>query len=508
MINEYSQLLLSLAGVVVGAGLALLAIRGRGANLRTDLEAARGERDAARDALQIVKTELALKAQEAVNAAANRDETRAALQERHTELENLRALLTEAQVSLSKARTELDTTREAHAEKIAELTNVREAIDKDLKLLAQAALEKNNEAFLRTAKETFEAHKKLELQEMDKRRDAVEQLVKPLGKTLEEYQKQLSEMEKARKGDEGRIIQNLQTVTNAQIDLKTETSRLVNALRAAPKTRGRWGEQQLRNVMEMAGMMEFVDFLTEHTLKGDEQRLRPDAILRLPGGRALVIDAKTPMAAYLDALEAVDEDQRDAKLRDHARQLRTHMKQLGDKKYWNALDVAPDFVVMFVPGENLFAAAIERDPELFRDGVECRVLVTTPTTFIALAQAIAYGWRQEKISQNAQQVMRLGDELYRRMIQLGERVEGVTKALDTAVKRHNDLVGTLEARVLPQARKFGEMGIGNSGGEIPVFEPVQTDVREPRKDRDLVFDSPPSITSASGKAIDSDAAAE
>ncbi|WP_366554978.1 DNA recombination protein RmuC [Aquibaculum sediminis] len=374
----------------------------------------------------------------------------------------------------------LEKERQAHEQKLQELSSVRGQIEKDLKLLSQSLLKDTSDAFLKRAREVFEAQQK-------ESRSGLESLVKPVGEALKAYQEKLAASEQARKRDEGRIGEQLRQVAESHAKLQHTTGTLVNALRAAPKTRGRWGEQQLRTVLEMAGMMEYVDFTTEHHVATSDGPLRPDVVLRLPGGRRIVVDAKTSMSAYLEAIEAVDDGERERLLREHARQLRTHARQLGDKRYWDALEDTPDFVVMFVPGDNLYAAAIERDPNLFEEAYSQHVIIATPTTFLALAKAIAYGWRQERVSQDAQQVMTLGEELYKRLVRLGDRLSSLTKALETTVKRHNDLVGTLEGTVLPQARRFNDFGLGQAHGEIEESPPVLTDVREAVRGRDLEF---------------------
>ncbi|RME63516.1 MAG: DNA recombination protein RmuC, partial [Alphaproteobacteria bacterium] len=221
------------------------------------------------------------------------------------------------------------------------------------------------------------------------------------------------------------------------------------------------------------------------SMQGEDGRLVPDAIIRLPGGRAVVVDAKTSMAAYLDALDAHEDAQKERLLAQHAEQIRTHMKQLGSKKYWDALDVAPDFVAMFIPGDNFFAAAMERDPGLFEDAIANRVLLVTPTTMIALAKAIAYGWRQERMADNARQVAELGRELYRRLSKMGSHVARTGKSLDVAVKSFNQLIGSLEASVMPQARRFNDLEIAAAHESLPALEPVETEVREPTPGRDL-----------------------
>jgi DNA recombination protein RmuC len=290
------------------------------------------------------------------------------------------------------------------------------------------------------------------------------------------------------------LSEEMKSLVQMQADASAQTRKLVNALQAAPKTRGRWGEHQLHNVMELSGMSAHVDFLPEQTIAGDDGRLRPDVIIRLPGDRRIVVDAKTSMAGYLDAVEAVDDETREAHLAAHARQLRTHMRQLASKQYWDALPCTPDFVAMFIPGENFYAAAIERDPLLFENAIENKVLIVTPTTLIALAKAIAIGWRQEKIAENARHIGELGRELYRRLATMGNHVAGVGAGLDGAVKRYNDLVGSLESRVMPQARRFTELEVEGTREPLPELRPVDTLTREIRAEAPITLAAAASAT--------------
>src|SRR6266849_5744067 len=264
-----------------------------------------------------------------------------------------------------------------------------------LKGLAADALQGSQNSFLALANEAFARHKEGAEASLSQRQTAIEALLAPINASLEEYRKGIAEMEKGRQAAYGGLSTEIKSLAQMQADAGAQTRKLVNALQAAPKTRGRWGEQQLHNVMELSGMTAYVDYLPEKTVDLDDARLRPDVIIRLPGDRRIVVDAKTSMAAYLDAVDETEEAAREAHLQRHARQLRLHMKQLGAKAYWSALPFTPDFVVMFIPGENFFAAAIERDPDLFEEAIGERVLIVTPTTLIALAKAIAFGcWQR------------------------------------------------------------------------------------------------------------------
>jgi DNA recombination protein RmuC len=278
-------------------------------------------------------------------------------------------------------------------------------------------------------------------------------------------------MEETRQRTFGGLEEQLKHLSASQGQLQRETGNLVKALRT-PHVRGRWGEMTLQRVVELAGMAAHCDYEPQVTISGDDGRLRPDLLVRLPDNRSVVVDSKVPLDAYLDVLEAEDEDHRRDALARHAQQLRTHMTQLAAKSYWEQLPQTPEFVVMFIPGESLFAAASEVDHALLEDGMARQVVMATPTTLIAVLKAVAYGWRQEQIAENAQAISALGRQLYERVRTLADHVEEVGKALGKAVAAHNRAVGSMENRVFPAARRFKELGAA-SGDDIPTIEPIE-----------------------------------
>ncbi len=374
---------------------------------------------------------------------------------------------------------------------IQSLNEIREALQKEFELLASEALRKNNTSFLDLAAETFKTQKKVLESDGDKRAQAFKDLVQPIETTLKSYDERLKEFDKERTASSIELKSLMSQVQVGQKEVQTEAARLTNALRAAPKTRGRWGEETLKNVMELAGMSGFADFVTEESFERSGSLLRPDVILRLPGERTLVVDAKTSMTAYLDAIEETDESIREEHLSRHAKQIRTHMIQLAKKDYWDELKlksgqtITPDFVVMFIPGENFFAAAAERDKELFQDAYDNNVVIVTPATFIALAKAIAFGWRQEKVAENARHVAELGRELYKRLSTMGGHVLSLGKSLGKSVENYNGFVSSLDNRVWPQAKRFEELEIAKPGDKLPELNRLDIEVRERPEGRNI-----------------------
>jgi DNA recombination protein RmuC len=350
---------------------------------------------------------------------------------------------------------------------------LRDAVRDTFRALSDDALKSNNEAFLTLAETKLREVRATATAEIEQRKTAIEHLLEPMARTLGEVDRELRESERRRIESSAQLLQRIASLDTAGQDLRNQTGKLVDALKR-PGVRGRWGELQLKRVVELAGMVQHCDFLEQHTVTTDDgdRRMRPDVIIRLPGGKHVVIDAKAPLDAYLKALEAPDEASRQALLCEHARQVRSHVMQLSAKGYAAHVQPSPDFVVMFLPGEMFFSAALEHDPELIEFGVDQHVVPASPTTLIALLRAVAYGWQQQAMEENARKISDLGRQLYDSVRVLGGHFDDLGSRMKASLEAYNRAVGSLEGNVLVKARKFKELQAANALEEIPALEPV------------------------------------
>ncbi|SHH24480.1 DNA recombination protein RmuC [Thermosyntropha lipolytica DSM 11003] len=363
-------------------------------------------------------------------------------------------------------------------EKIKLLEEARRELSDAFKALSAEALKSNNQSFLELAKTILDKYQEGAKSDLEERQKSIKELVSPLKEALNKMEEKINWLEKERTGAYASLMEQVKNMAETQLKLKEETSSLVNALRK-PQMRGRWGEIQLKRVVELAGMVAYCDFIEQPTLSSEKGKLRPDMIINLPGGRYIIVDCKTPLEAYLEAVEARSEEEREEKIKLHAQHIKNHINQLNKKEYYADMEATPEFVVLFIPGEAFFSAALQADPFLIEYGAERQVILATPTTLIALLRAVAYGWRQEKINQNAQEIKRLGKELYERLGTLAEHVGKLRKNLDDAVSNFNKLVASLETRVFVSARRFKELGAaGENDDEIPVIQPIEKNLRE------------------------------
>ncbi len=392
-------------------------------------------------------------------ALATAEQERKSRESLASEVKELREQLSAARDEKMEAETNLRNATERLAQERSLLDDAKTKLTDTFQALAAQALRQSSEGFLRLATERLGVVSTAATSDVEARKKEIETLVKPLGESLAAMNAQIQALEKARSFAYGELGNQVKSLITTQTELRSETANLVKALRA-PQVRGRWGEVQLKRVVELAGMLERCDFFQQESVETDNGRLRPDLRVQLPGSRSIIVDAKTPLQAYLDALEAPTDELRNAKLKEHARQVRDHMGKLEAKAYWEQFEPAPQFVVMFLPGETFFSAALEQDPSLIEAGRD-RVILATPTTLIALLRAVAYGWMQQETAENADRIRILGRDLYERLATVVEFLDSVGTHLGRSIDAFNKAVGSFEMRVAPAARRFKELGIAS-----------------------------------------------
>ncbi|MDO8432716.1 MAG: DNA recombination protein RmuC [Candidatus Binatus sp.] len=405
----------------------------------------------------------------AAGAIATAVQERAQREELAKALTELRDKLAIAQSEKVTADTELKNAKERIEQERALLDDAEKRLTDTFKSLAADALRTTSDDFIKRADEKFRAERETAGKDFEARQKSIDELVKPARESLTKLDGELRRIEKDRSESQGNIKSQLES-------LGAQTGRLVDALKT-PVVRGRWGEVQLRNVAEIAGMTDHCDFFEQESVTTDDGRLRPDMVVRLPGGKIVVVDSKVPLKAYLEALEVADDEARRVKLKEHAAQIRKHVDQLSSKSYQEALKPTPEFVVLFLPGEMFFSAALQQDPALIEDAALKKVVLASPTTLIAVLKAVAYGWRQEQLAENAQRIAELGKDLYERVSTMAEHIEDIGGDLNKAVGSYNKAVGSLERMVLPAARRFKELGVGGNK-DIPELNPVDNVPRQ------------------------------
>ncbi|MEM8867209.1 MAG: DNA recombination protein RmuC [Verrucomicrobiota bacterium] len=380
--------------------------------------------------------------------------------------------LTVANQALARTEAQRASEQKAAEEKLALLEQAREQLKESFTALSAEALKMNNESFLNLAKTTLEKYQEGAKGDLEKRQQAIQKTVEPVGEALKTFNQRVDQIEERRTQTDASLKQQLQQLAESQVQLSRTTGSLVRALRA-PQVRGQWGEMQLRRTVEMAGMINYCDFEEQASVETDEgQRQRPDMLIRLPNERVVVVDSKVPLAAYLDALQSEDPDTQKERMQAHARHIRDHIKGLSAKAYWTQFANAPEFVVLFIPNETIFSAALEQDPELIELGVLNKVILATPTTLIALLKAIAYGWQQEAVAREAKEIAALGKELYDRIGVVTGHFAKLGKSLDQSVGHYNTAIRSVETRLLSTAKKFQALDSA-SAAELPETKAIE-----------------------------------
>ncbi|MDP2136388.1 MAG: DNA recombination protein RmuC [Candidatus Didemnitutus sp.] len=388
------------------------------------------------------------------------------------DLQTTRLRLTDVEEQKSKLESALAAERATAAEKVASLTQAHERLTTEFKSLSADALSKNTDEFLKLARESFGKLQQQSVGDLEKRQQAIDSLVKPLKESLEKVDGKIVEIEKARASAYGQLSEQLKSLTTTQSQLQSEAAKLSTALRSTT-TAGTWGELQLRRVIELSGMSSYCDFVEQES----SGAFRPDVIVRLPGGQQIVVDAKAPNDAYREAANASDEKIRAEKLAEHAGKVRSHIDALGAKNYWEQFQPSPEFVVLFLPGDQFLSGALQSDPTLLDRAIGKKVLLTTPASLIALLKAAAYGWRQESVSKNAEEIADLGRQLYDRITNFADNLDKVGRGLETAGKAYNAAVGSFEQTLLPGARKFEELG-AKGMKDLAAPQPAETQPRD------------------------------
>ena len=405
-----------------------------------------------------------------------------ALEERTRTIDSLNATITELKEHQARLETIIDKERLAVNEKIEMLEDIRNNMIDAYKAISASALKENNRTFLDLAETTFSRYMEVAKSDFNVRSKEVKNIVVPIKDSLDKYDRHIQAMERSREKAYGGLSQQILSLAETQQTLQKETGKLVKALRV-PHVRGRWGEITLKRVAELAGMQNRCDFFEQQSAYGENGIMRPDMVVYLPGNRQIVVDAKAPLSAYLEALEAETEEDREVLIAAHSKQIQSHMHKLAKKTYWKQFAPTPEFVVLFIPGENFFSAALVKNPQLIEEGVNKGIILATPTTLISLLKTVAFAWRQENISENAKAISELGRELYTRLNLMANHFDKLGRDIERCTNTYNQVVGSFERRVLTSARKFKELGISLPGDKnIVHINPTEKKARKLESD--------------------------
>lgn len=464
---SFFQLLFFVAGALIGGVVVWVWLRGKIENARNSAEASS-------------KAEQAVLEERVLARDAQVEELKREVQQTSSEITRLHGENMTLQAKVGELDSRLLEERQVIEEKQSLLLEARKELSDSFKALSAEIFQSSSQSFLDLAKATLGKYQEKAKGDLESRKQSIHELVKPLHESLKKVDDQIRQVEKDRIEAYSGLTEQVKSMATSQAKLHGETANLVKALRT-PSVRGRWGEIQLKRVVEMAGMLEHCDFVQQETVDTGDGRLRPDLVVKLPNDKNIVVDSKAALSAYLEALEAPDDQQRKQKLKEHARQIRTHLTQLASKGYWEQFQHSPEFVVLFLPGENFFSAALEQDPELIEFGVNQRVILATPTTLIALLRAVSYGWRQERIAEHAQAIGELGRTLHDRLVTMTKHFTDLRRGLDRAVESYNKTVGSFEGRVMVTARRFKDID-PSLAKDIDTLELVSAATRTPHID--------------------------
>jgi len=433
----------------------------------TELESMRASMNQAKQELQAINAkflELSNAHAAAVTSLSHMESLKKNLETHAEEIRSLNQQISDYRKKIGEFETLIESERKASEEKICMFEDMKTKMMDSFKALSTRVAQENNQSFMDLAGQTFSRYMEAAKHDLEIREKAVKDVVKPVSDALEKYDQQVKIMESARQKAYGELSQQVVSLAQTQNELQRETGKLVSALRM-PHVRGRWGEITLRRVVELSGMQNRCDFFEQQTAAASDSMARPDMLICLPGDRKIVVDSKVPITAYLDAVSAGTREQSDNMLAQHARHVQAHVNNLAKKEYWTQFTPTPEFVVLFMPGENFFSAALAKSPGLIEDAANKGVILATPTTLISLLKAVAYGWKQEAAAENAKAVGELGNELYNRLSSMADHINSIGRDLGRCIESYNKAVGALEHRVLPAARKFQDMGVVVKGGK-------------------------------------------